>query len=171
MLEPKSFGKVWHTAHKHSPICHLEIYNSTLMHSCPSFQYSPKIRHCTFINISFHRINFQFSHVPICDFAIWRFICESEMNSFHVMEKFFWLCPFIWSELPFLPRCDDADHSIPAAITDAVCQHTLIVSERVEELGNSPCIVTELAQRIHTVDDKVSDQLLSSCCSFRSICA
>lgn len=44
-----------------------KVYNSTLMHSRPTFQYPPKVRHCTFINVSFHRIDFQFSHVPICD--------------------------------------------------------------------------------------------------------
>lgn len=101
-----------------------EVYNSALMHSRPSFQNPPKIRHCTFINVSFHRINLQFSHVPICDFVIRRFIRESEMNSFHVMEKFLGFCPFIWSKLPFLPCGDDADDSIPAKITDAARQHT-----------------------------------------------
>lgn len=84
------------------------------MHSRPRLQYPPEIRHCTLINVPLHGVNFQFCHIPNCDFRIWRVICEFKVDAFDVVEEFFGLCPFIRAELPFLACCDDADYSVPA---------------------------------------------------------
>lgn len=126
-------------------------------------QLSPELRDDLTINVSLVSIDAHFCDVPVLDGRICRLVVPLEIYTFDctgcermvsrgefrltMSEQCPRILPFVWLELPCLTCSEDAKDPVPDILAS--------LSEGYELAGYSPCVLSELLQRVDTIHHDV----------------